>query len=352
MQMRTLGRTGIKVSPYCLGTMMLGAWGNPDHAEGVAMVHRALDAGINFVDTADTYSDGESETILGAALAGRRDDVVVSTKAHFPMGTDPNRAGNSRRWLTRAVEDSLRRLDTDWIDVLQVHRPDPDTDIDETLSTLSDLVHAGKVRVVGTSTFPAEQIVHAQWVADARGHVRPRVEQAPYSILNRAVEAAVLPTCQQFGMGVTAWSPLSSGWLTGRYRSAGDVDLASGRRAIQAHKFDPDSAGNRAKLDAVTALADLADELDVSMTHLAIAFVLAHPGVTAAILGPRTGNQLDDLLAGADVTLDDATLDRIDEIATPGVTLNPTDSDYTPPALADRAQRRRPAAERTAQEAA
>ncbi len=352
MQMRTLGRTGIKVSPYCLGTMMLGAWGNPDHGDGVAMVHRALEAGINFVDTADTYSAGESEVILGAALAGRRDDVVISTKAYFPMGTDPNRAGNSRRWLTRAVEDSLRRLDTDWIDVLQVHRPDPDTDIDETLSTLSDLVHAGKVRVVGTSTFPAEQIVHAQWVAEARGHVRPRVEQAPYSILNRAVEAAVLPTCLQFGMGVTAWSPLSSGWLTGRYRAAGDVDLASGRRAIQAHKFDPDSAGNRAKLDAVTALAGLVDELGVSMTHLALAFVLAHPGVTAAILGPRTPDQLEDLLAGADVTLDDATLDRIDEIAKPGITLNATDSDYTPPALADPAQRRRPAAERSAQEAA
>lgn len=352
MQMRTLGRTGIKVSPYCLGTMMLGAWGNPDHAEGIAMVRRALEAGINFVDTADSYSDGESETILGEALAGRRDDVVVSTKAHFPMGTDPNRAGNSRRWLARAVEDSLRRLDTDWIDVLQIHRPDPDTDIEETLSTLSDLVHAGKVRVVGTSTFPAEQIVHAQWVAEARGNVRPRVEQAPYSILNRAVEAAVLPTCQQFGIGVTAWSPLSSGWLTGRYRTVGDVDLSSGRRAIQAHKFDPDSVGNRAKLDAVTALAGLADELGVSMTHLAIAFVLAHPGVTAAILGPRTGDQLEDLLAGADVTLDEATLDRIDAIVTPGVTLNPTDSDYTPSALVDPAQRRRPLAERTAQEAA
>jgi len=351
MQMRTLGRTGIKVSPYCLGTMMLGAWGNPDHAEGIAMVHRALEAGINFVDTADSYSDGESEAILGEALAGRRDDVVVSTKAHFPMGADPNRAGNSRRWLARAVEDSLRRLDTDWIDVLQIHRPDPDTDIEETLSTLSDLVHAGKVRVVGTSTFPAEQIVHAQWVAEARGNVRPRVEQAPYSILNRGVEAAVLPTCQQFGMGVTAWSPLSSGWLTGRYRTASDVDLSSGRRAIQQHKFDPASVGNRAKLDAVTALAGLADELGVSMTHLAIAFVLAHPGVTAAILGPRTGDQLEDLLAGADVTLDEATLDRIDAIATPGVTLNPTDSDYTPPALVDPAQRRRPQAERIAQEA-
>src|SRR6201988_2786000 len=202
MQLRTLGRTGIRGSPLCLGAMMFGSWGNPDHDDCVRMVHAALDAGLNFIDTADVYSAGESEEIVGKALKGRRDDVVLATKAHSPMGEDPNMRGNSRRWIVREVESSLRRLQTDYIDLYQMHRPDPDTDIDETLSALSDLVRSGKVRAIGSSTFPAEQIVEAQWVADRRGHERFRCEQPPYSILVRGIEAAVLPACQRYGMGV------------------------------------------------------------------------------------------------------------------------------------------------------
>jgi len=173
MEMRTLGSTGVQVSPLCLGAMMFGAWGNPDHEESTRIIHRALDAGINFIDTADVYSGGESEEIVGRALAGgRRDGVVVATKVHFPMGDGPNRGGNSRRWIMQEVETSLRRLQTDWIDLYQIHRPDPSCDIDETLGALSDLVHAGKIRSFGHSTFPASQIVEAQWAAQRRGRER------------------------------------------------------------------------------------------------------------------------------------------------------------------------------------
>ena len=251
MRMRTLGGTGIKVSPYCLGAMMFGAWGNPDHEDSIRIIHAALDGGINFVDTADVYSAGESEEIVGKALRGRRDDVVLATKAHSPMGNDPNMRGNSRRWIVREVENSLRRLQTDYIDLYQMHRPDPDTDIDETLSALSDLVRSGKVRAVGSSTFPAEYIVEAQWVADRRGHVRFRSEQPPYSILVRGIEAAVLPTCQKYGMGVIVWSPLAGGWLTGRYRKDADIDMTTGRARRLPHRFDPSLPGNQAKLAAV-----------------------------------------------------------------------------------------------------
>src|SRR5436190_4946877 len=218
MRMRTLGGTGIKVSPYCLGAMMFGAWGNPDHEDSIRIIHAALDGGINFVDTADVYSAGESEEIVGKALRGRRDDVVLATKAHSPMGEDPNMRGNSRRWIVREVENSLRRLQTDYIDLYQAHRPDSATDIEETLSALSDLVHAGKIRVIGTSTFPAHEIVEAQWVAEKRGHERVRCEQPPYSIFVRSIEKDVLPTCQKYGMGVIPWSPLAGGWLSGKYR--------------------------------------------------------------------------------------------------------------------------------------
>jgi aryl-alcohol dehydrogenase-like predicted oxidoreductase len=220
MKRRILGGTGISVSEYALGTMMLGAWGNTDHDDCVRIVHRALDAGINFVDTADVYAAGESEEIVGKALKGRRDDVVLATKFFNSMGPDANHGGNSRRWIIRAVEDSLRRLGTDHIDLYQVHRPDPATDIDETLGALSDLVRSGKVRAVGCSTFPAEQLVEAQWTAERRGHVRLRTEQPPYSMLARGAEAAVLPTAQRYGMGVLTWGPLSAGWLSGRDLSA------------------------------------------------------------------------------------------------------------------------------------
>jgi aryl-alcohol dehydrogenase-like predicted oxidoreductase len=341
MKYRTLGRTGIKVSPYALGAMMFGAMGNSDHDESIRIIHRALDAGINFVDTADVYSGGESEVIVGKALKGRRDDIVLASKANFPMGEDPNHRGNSRRWIMRAVEDSLRRLQTDHLDLYQLHRPDPTVDIEETLSALTDLVRSGKVRAIGTSTFPASEIVEAHWAAERRGLERFRTEQPPYSIVNRIIEREVLPVCRRYGMGVLVWSPLAQGLLTGRIRKG--QDHTTHRSAAMPVHFD-----HEGKLDVVEKLVPLAEEAGLRMTHLALAFAIAHPGVTSAIIGPRTMAHLDDLLAGVEVTLDDDLLDRIDEIAPPGTEAGPNEVAYTPPAIADPALRRRPVSERSA----
>jgi aryl-alcohol dehydrogenase-like predicted oxidoreductase len=337
---RTLGSTGIAVSPLCLGAMMFGAWGNPDHDDSIRIIHRALDAGINFIDTADVYSAGESEEIVGKALAGgRRDDVVLATKVHAGMGDDPNRRGNSRRWIMREVEDSLRRLGTDWIDLYQIHRPEPDTDIDETLGALTDLVRAGKVRAIGSSTFPAEQIVEAQWVAQRRGRERFVSEQPPYSLLVRGVEAHVLPTCQRYGMGVIPWSPLAGGWLSGQYRKG---SMPVSRRAERLpQRYDMSLPGNQAKLEAADALARLADEAGMTLVQMALAFVIEHPAVTAAIIGPRTMEHLQGQLATLEVGLDDALLDRIDEIVPPGTNFNAGDDGWQPPALGDKSLRRR-----------
>ncbi|MFI0942601.1 aldo/keto reductase [Streptomyces sp. NPDC021020] len=345
MQQRVLGRTGISVSMFALGTLHLGAWGNSDHDEAIRLVHTALDGGVTLIDTADQYSGGEAEEILGKALRGRRDDVVLATKGHFPVrreDRDPNRRGNSRRWLTRAVEDSLRRLDTDRIDLYQVHRPDPATDIDETLSVLSDLVRAGKIMAIGTSDFPAEQLVEAQWVADRRNHIPFRTEQPPYSLFVRGIEADVLPTARRYGLGVLTWSPLNSGWLTGRIRRGERIELDAFRRVVS-HKFDLQLPGNRRKLDAVEELLTLSQEAGIPLTRLALAFAANHPAVTSVLLGPRTVDQLTDQLAAADIRLDDAVLDRIDEIVPPGTTLNPSDVDHQRPALAA-SERRRPLA--------
>ena len=345
MRYRSLGTTGVKVSPLCLGAMMFGGWGNPDHDDCVRIVHRALDAGINFVDTADVYSAGESEAIVAKALAGRRDDVVLATKFHGTMGRDPNEQGNSRRWIVRAVEGSLRRLGTDHIDLYQVHRPEPGTDVDDTLAALSDLVRQGKVRYLGCSTFPAEAIVEAHWAAERRGHERFRVEQPPYSVLTRGIEASVLPTCERYGMGVICWSPLNGGFLTGRYRH-GQAPPATGRAARMPQRFDPERPGVRAKLDAVDPLEAVAGDAGVPLTHLALAFTLAHPAVSSAIIGPRTMDQLEGLLGAADVALDDAALDRIDEIVPPGTNLNPDDAGWAPPSVVQAWRRRRPPAAR------
>jgi aryl-alcohol dehydrogenase-like predicted oxidoreductase len=340
MQMRTLGRTGIHVSPLCLGAMMFGAWGEPDHDAGVRIIHRALDAGINFIDTADVYARGESEQIVGKALAGgRRDDVVLATKFHGSMGDDVNEAGNSRRWILREVEASLQRLNTDWIDLYQVHRWDPWTDHEETLGALSDLVSQGKVRHVGSSTYPATQIVAAQWVARDRRLQRFVCEQPPYSILARGVEADVLPTCLDHGMGVIPWSPLAGGWLSGRWRKGAD-DLTSRRAAMIPSRYDLSIPANQVKLEAADALGRLADEAGISLIHMALAFVIRHPAVTAAIIGPRTIEQLESQLGAAEVELDDALLDRIDEIVAPGTNLNPADAGWTNPALSPAARRR------------
>jgi aryl-alcohol dehydrogenase-like predicted oxidoreductase len=340
MDYRTLGTTGVKVSPLCLGAMMFGGWGNPDHEDSIRIIHRALDAGINFVDTADVYSRGESEEIVGKALAGgRRDNVVLATKVHGTMGDDPNEFGNSRRWIVREVENSLRRLKTDWIDLYQIHRPEADTDIDETLGALSDLIHAGKVRYIGSSTFPASQIVEAQWVAERRGRERFVCEQPPYSILVRSVENDVLPTCQRHGMGVIPWSPLAGGWLSGRYRL--DSDVPTSRRAqMIPGRYDMSLPGNQRKLEAADALAKLAEENGLTLIELALAFVIRHRAVTAAIIGPRTMEHLESQLPAADAELSDDVLDQVDEIVPPGVNLNPGDGGWQNPALAPEARRR------------
>ncbi len=340
MELRALGRTGVKVSCLCLGAMMFGEWGNPDHEDGVRIIHRALDAGINFVDTADVYSRGESEEIVGKALAGgRRDRVVLATKVHGTMGEDPNQFGNSRRWIIREVEDSLRRLRTDWIDLYQIHRPEPGTDIEETLGALSDLVHAGKVRYIGSSTFPASMLVEAQWAAERRNLERFACEQPPYSILARGIEADVLPTCQRYGVGVIPWSPLAGGWLTGRYRAG--AELPSSLRAQRVPgRFDMSLPANQRKLELVTQLADLADEAGISLIQLALAFVLRHPAVTAAIIGPRTLEHLESQLGAADVTLSIEVLDRIDALVAPGTNVNAADAGWENPSLAPAARRR------------
>ncbi|MGH3408629.1 MAG: aldo/keto reductase, partial [Streptosporangiaceae bacterium] len=265
MSYRNLGGTGIEVSTYCLGAMMFGAIGNPDHEDCARIIHAALDQGINFVDTADMYSAGESEEIVGKALQGRRDDVVLATKVHFPMGEGPNRRGNSRRWIVSEVERSLTRLRTDWIDLYQIHRPDPATDIEETLATLTDLVRQGKIRAFGCSTFSAGQLAEAWYEAERRGLYRFRTEQPPYSLLARGIEADVLPACQRFGMGVLTWSPLAAGFLSGRFRQGQDIDMSAGRAALQAHLFDPASPETAAKLAAVEQFAALADGLGCSL---------------------------------------------------------------------------------------
>jgi len=348
MRFRPLGSTGVQVSTYCLGAMMFGAWGNSDHDESVRVIHAALDAGINFVDTADVYSRGESETIVGKALKGRRDDVVLATKVNGVMSDSPNERGNSRRWIIREVEASLKRLGTDRIDLYQIHRPDPLTDVEETLSALSDLVHQGKVRAIGSSTFPPELIVESQWVSERRGYERFRCEQPPYSLFVRGVERSVLPTCARYGMGVIVWSPLAAGWLTGRYRSLDDIDISSGRPSRVPARFDPALPGNRRKLQLVDELDQVAKEAGCSLTHLAIAFAVAHPAVTSAIIGPRTMEQLEDLLAGATLELDDAVLDRLDGIVEPGTDISTPDVGWIPPSITEPGLRRRPAGERSA----
>jgi aryl-alcohol dehydrogenase-like predicted oxidoreductase len=340
MDHRSLGRTGVQVSPLCLGAMMFGDWGNKDHDESVRIIHRALDAGINFIDTADVYSRGESEEIVGKALGGgRRDDVVLATKVHGTMGDDPNQFGNSRRWIVKEVEASLKRLNTDWIDLYQIHRPEPDTDIDETLGALSDLVHQGKVRYIGSSTFPPSRVVEAQWVARERGRERFVTEQPPYSLLVRGIEADLLPTCRRHGMGVIPWSPLAGGWLSGRWRKGQEPPTSTRADRIPS-RYDLSIPANQRKLDVVEQLAVLAEEAGLSLVHLAIAFVIRHPAVTAAIIGPRTMEQLESQLGAADVTLEDAVLDRIDEIVVPGTNVNPADGGWQNPDLEPPARRR------------
>jgi aryl-alcohol dehydrogenase-like predicted oxidoreductase len=339
MHYRPLGRTGIKVSPYALGSLMFASSvGNPDHEDSIRVIHKALDAGINFVDTADAY--GDSEEVVGKALKGRRDSVVLATKVSRPMGDDPNQQGASRRWIVKAIENSLRRLQTDYIDLYQIHRPDPDADIEQTLSALSDLIHTGKVRAIGSSMLPAPDIVESHWVAERRGLERFHTEQPPYSILNRGIEGELLPTARRYGMGVLVWGPLGQGMLTGRVRKGQQTDVV---RARFLNAFSDER-----RLDAVEQLIPLAEQAGLPMTHLAMAFAVTHPGVTSAIIGPRTMTHLDDLLAGIDVTLSDDILDRIDEIVPPGADIGTLDQAHIPRAIQLPSLRRRDADHRAA----
>ncbi|GAA3600176.1 aldo/keto reductase [Kineosporia mesophila] len=338
MEYRLLGRTGLSVSPLCLGTMMFGPWGNDDHDDSIRIIHRALDAGVNFVDTADVYSGGVSEEIVGKALKGRRDQIVLATKFFMPMDEAPNHAGGSRKWIVQEVENSLRRLGTDYIDLYQVHRPSAVMDVEETLGALTDLVRQGKVRYIGSSSYSGAQIVEAQWASRERHLERFVSEQPPYSILVRGIEEDVLPTTLRHGMGTLVYSPLSGGWLSGRWRKD-----AAGRPTSAARpsaRFDMSSPANQRKLDVVEELALLAEKEGITLIELALAFAINHPGVTSAIIGPRTMEQLESQLPAAGITLSEAVLDRIDELVAPGVTLNPDDNSYGAAELTPQARRR------------
>ncbi|MEU4879412.1 aldo/keto reductase [Streptomyces althioticus] len=339
MQYRTLGRTGVQVSTLALGAMNFGAIGRTTQEEATAIVDAALEAGVNVIDTADMYGGGESEEIVGKAIAGRRDDIVLATKATMPIGDERNHRGSSRRWIYTALDDSLRRLGVDHVDLYQMHRWDPTTSDEETLSALTDLQRAGKIRSFGSSTFPAYRIVQAQWAAREHRLGRYVTEQPSYSMLQRGIEAHVLPVTEEYGMGVLAWSPLASGWLSGAVRKGRDV--TTHRSAILPERFDPSLPHNQARYDAVERLAGVADEAGLTLIQLALGFVNAHPAVTAALIGPRTVEHLRSQLAAADTVLSADVLDAIDEIVAPGTDLAPGEKFDTPPALLDASLRRR-----------
>ncbi|GAA2184565.1 aldo/keto reductase [Micromonospora lupini] len=339
MQYRTLGRTGVQVSTLVLGAMNFGKLGRTNPDEVTAIVDAALEGGINLIDTADMYSQGESEEMVGRAIAGRRDDIVLATKAGMPMGDKRDHRGSSRRWLVTELDNSLRRLGVDHVDLYQIHRWDPTTSDEETLSALTDLQRAGKIRYFGSSTFPAYRIVQAEWAAREHHLSRYVTEQPSYSILQRGIESHVLPVTQQYGLGVLAWSPLASGWLSGAVRAGREITTS--RSAILPDRFDTTLPANRARMDAVEQVATLADEAGLTMIQLALGFVTAHPAVTSAIIGPRTVDHLHSQLAAADTVLSADVLDAIDAIVAPGVDLAAHEKFDTPPALLDPALRRR-----------
>jgi len=339
MRYRTLGRTGVQVSTLALGAMNFGAIGRTTQADATAIVDAALEAGINLIDTADMYSRGESEELVGAAIAGRRDDIVLATKASMPMGEDRNQQGASRRWLVTELDNSLRRLNVDHVDLFQIHRWDPNTSDEETLSALTDLQRAGKIRYFGSSTFPAYRLVQAEWAAREHHLSRYVTEQPGYSILQRGVESHVLPVTEQYGMGVLVWSPLASGWLSGAIRDG--QQISTSRSTLMPDRFDLTVPANRAKMDAVEQLAGVAAEAGLTLIQLALGFVTAHRAVTSAIIGPRTLEHLRSQLAAADTVLPADVLDAIDRIVAPGVDLAPGEKHDTPPALLDPALRRR-----------
>lgn len=344
MEYRNLGRTGMKVSNFTLGTGAFGSWGNTNEEECIQIVDTAIGNGINFIDTADIYSGGASEEIVGKALKGRRNEVVLATKVGMPMGKGLNQSGSSRLWIRQEVENSLRRLQTDHIDLYQLHRPDPQTDIEETLGVLTDLVQEGKIRYIGSSTFQAWQIAEAQGVSERRNLARFASEQPPYSILNRSIELDVLEVARKYGMGVLVWSPLSGGLLTGKY-AKGQAASSDSRAARFQGTFlgsivDPTREENRMKFEIINELQGLAAEAGISLAHIAVAFTQAHPSITSTIIGPRTLEQLQGSLAGADVRLSTELLDAIDTIVAPGKTLDDLERGWIPNWM-DAASRRR-----------
>lgn len=341
---RRLGTTGVEVSSQCLGAMMFGTFGNPDHDDCSRIINRALDAGINFIDTADVYSRGESERIVGQAVKSRRDEVLLATKCFYPMGEDRNMRGGSRRWIVRAVQDSLRRLGTDHIDLYQVHKPDWDTDLEETLGALTDLVRQGKVLYLGSSSFPAEWIVEAQWAASRSGSGRFVCEQPQYSVFARSVEQSVLPACQRHRMAVISWSPLAGGWLTGKYRRGEQPSAGSrfdpGGRFMRGSVSHADDLASPARFDALDTLREIAGQAGLSLTELALAFVGSHPAITSTIIGPRTMQHLEDALSAADVHLGTDVLDAVDKVVPPGSDMPGVDHFLPYPALQPESRRR------------
>lgn len=339
MKYRTLGRTGVQVSTLSLGAMNFGAIGNTTQDDATAIVDAALEGGINLIDTADMYSGGESEEMVGKAIAGRRDDIVLATKVFNPMGDERNHRGSSRRWIVTELENSLRRLDVDHVDLYQIHRWDPQTSDDETLSALTDLQRAGKIRYFGSSTYPAHRIVEAQWAAKENHLSRFTTEQPPYSILQRGIESHVLPVTEQYGMGVLVWSPLAGGFLSGAIRAG--QESTTNRAKLMPQRFGPDAPTAQAKIEAVEKLVTVAEGAGLTLIQLALGFVTAHPGVTSAIIGPRTVEHLHSQLAAGDTELSADVLDAIDEIVAPGVDLAPDEKFDTPPAILDASLRRR-----------
>jgi aryl-alcohol dehydrogenase (NADP+) len=333
MERTRLGSRGPSISRFGLGTMSLLT--SQDRKAAAAMVHQAIDRGINLIDTADVYDNGAVEEALGEALRGRRHDVVLATKVGLPMNGDKERSGGSKRWITRAVEDSLRRLRTDYIDLYQLHRPDPATPAAETVEAFEGLVRAGKIRHAGSSVFPPEMLVEFQWEAEKQQAAPLVSEQAPYSILVRGIEAGTLPVCRKHGIGTLVWSPLNGGWLTGKYRRG--EPAPDGSRAANGNPFV--RADDERKLERVEALAPLAAAAGLSLSQMSLAWPLAHPGVSAVLLGPRTSDQLAELLHADGIVLAPDLLDAIDAVVAPGANVDPRNAGWVSPGL-HRDQRR------------